>query len=585
MIKNINITIDGKKIVAKQGQTILDVAEENEIFIPRLCFLKGIHEEGDCRLCSVKINDQSNLKSACRTIIEEDMNILTDDLDVYDRVTMNLEFLTHKHTFNCFSCSREGACEFLDLVKRYSIDDEITKKYGTNDSPLYFSDSSGVMVIDSAKCVLCGRCVSACESFTGLSVLGYNERGANTYIGPALFHNLEDAGCIYCGKCMQACPTGALREKDDIKRFEQAIRDRTKKVIVQVAPSVRAALGEEFGYPIGTNVEGKVFAALKALGVDQIIDTNFTADLTIMEEGSEFIDRLNNNGPFPMLTSCSPGWVNYLEIYNPELIPNLSSCKSPQQMAGAVVKTYYSKQLDLKPEEIVSVAIMPCIAKKEEARRSDMGRDGYQDVDIVLTTREFARLIKHRGIDFRALKPRKAFGELAVYTGAGNIFGATGGVMEAALRTVTELLEEKPTAINFEEVRGLKDIKEATYVVKGMNINIAVVHGGAAIKEFMEILKKSNKTYHFVELMGCTGGCINGGGQPYLNSRQFESIDIRGLRAKVLYDIDENSQIRKSHKNPSIEKIYKDFLGKPNSKIAHELLHTKYKKRPNYNNI
>ncbi len=585
MSKDVNITIDNKKIIAKSGQTILSVAEENKIFIPRLCFLKGIHEEGGCRLCSVKVNDQINLKSACRTIVEENMNVKTDDLDVYNSVSMNLEFLTHKHIFDCFSCSREGACEFLELVQRYSVDDDLTKKYGRNDTPLYYSDSSGAMVIDSSKCVLCGRCVSACESFTGLSILGYNERGADTYIGPALFHSLEDAGCIYCGKCMQVCPTGALSEKSDIRRFEQAIRDTSKKVIVQVAPSVRAALGEEFGYPIGTNVEGQMFAAIKELGVDQIIDTNFTADLTILEEGTEFIERVKNGGPFPMLTSCSPGWVNYLEIYNPEFIPNLSSCKSPQQMAGAVIKTYYAKQLDLKPEEIVSVSIMPCIAKKTEARREDMGRDGYKDVDIVLTTREFARLIKHRKINFKELKPIKPFGELAVYTGAGNIFGATGGVMEAALRTVTEILEEKPTPIEFKELRGLKDIKEATYEIKGVKVNIAVVHGGAAIKKFMEILKKGRKTYHFVELMGCTGGCINGGGQPYITSRQFESIDVRGLRAKVLYDIDADALIRKSHDNPSVTKIYKEFLEKPNSKLSHKLLHTHYKKRGNYENV
>ncbi len=585
MSKKIKLMINGQEITTTSDQSILKVAEQNDIFIPRLCFLEGIHEEGNCRLCSVRVNGQKSLKPACRTNVEEGMNIITDDVEIYKHVSTNLELLAHKHRFECFTCTREDNCEFLDLLKRYSIENDLNHMYGLYDKPRYFSDSSDVMVIDSSKCILCGRCVSACEQLSGLSILGFNERGSDTYIGPALFHSLEDAGCIYCGKCIQACPTGALGEKDDVKQLEYALRDPKKTVVVQVAPSVRAAIGEEFGYPIGTNVEGKMFAALKALGIHEIMDTNFTADLTIMEEGTEFISRLENGGPFPMFTSCSPGWVNYLELYNPELIPNLSSCKSPQQMAGALIKTYYANELKLDPKNIVSVAIMPCIAKKEEARRPDMGRDGYKDVDIVLTTREFARLVKHRQIPFKDLKPIKPFGELAVYTGAGNIFGATGGVMEAALRTVTEILEGKSTPINFSDVRGIKDIKEASYMIKGTQVNVAVVHGGAAIKEFLASLKTSDKQYHFVEFMGCTGGCINGGGQPIVPAKLYESNDVRILRASVLYNIDAQAELRKSHQNPSVIKIYEKFLGKPNSHLSHELLHTHYKKRESYSTI
>ena len=585
MIKDIHININGKDITAKSNQTVLKIAEENGIYIPRLCYFEGIHEEGNCRVCSVKINNQKNLKPACKTLVEEGMKVVTDDLDVYQAVTMNLELLSHKHHFECFNCSREDNCEFLDLLRRYSVENELTHLYGAHDAHRYFSDSSGVLELDSSKCILCGRCVSACEAYTGLGILNYNERGSETYIGPALFHSLEDAGCIYCGKCIQACPTGALSEKDDIRLVEMALRDPKKKMIVQVAPSIRATLGEEFGYPVGTNVEGQMFAALHALGIDEIMDTNFTADLTILEEGTEFINRLENNGPFPMFTSCSPGWVNYLELYHPEYIPNLSSCKSPQQMAGALIKTYYANELKLDPKDIVSLSIMPCIAKKAEAKREDMGRDGYQDVDIVLTTRELARLIKRRKIDFRNLEPIKPFGLLASYTGAGNIFGATGGVMEAALRTVTEVLEDHETPIDFKEVRGNQDIKEATYMIKGTPIHIAVVHGGIAIKTFMEDMIKNKKMYHFVEIMGCTGGCINGGGQPIVPAKIYEKVDIRSKRASVLYDIDAKSELRKSHYNPFVKKLYEDFLGKPNSHKSHELLHTSYKKREVYHNI
>lgn len=585
MIKEVSIKINGVDIVAHSGETILNVAEKNGFFIPRLCFLGTIHEEGNCRLCSVKVNGQKNLKPACRTSVEEGMNIITDDIDVYETVTTNLELLAHKHHFECFNCSRENNCEFLDLLRIYSVENELTHLYGYHDAPTYFSDTSGALVLDSSKCILCGRCVSACDHYTGLGILNFNQRGSETYVGPAQFHNLEDAGCILCGKCIQSCPTGALREKDDIRALEHALRDPRKVVIAQVAPAVRAALGEEFGYPMGTNVEGQMFASLKALGIDEIMDTNFTADLTILEEGTEFIKRLQTGGPFPMFTSCSPGWVNQLEQYYPEYIPNLSSCKSPQQMAGALIKTYYAKKMNLDPKNIVSLSIMPCIAKKSEAKRPDMGRDGYRDVDIVLTTREFARIIRRHKIPFNRLEPIKPYGMLATYTGAGSIFGATGGVMEAALRTVTEILEEKSTPIEFTNVRGTTGIKEASMTIKGQEINVAVIHGAKETGQFLKQLKKSDKTYHFIEVMGCTGGCVNGGGQPIVPSYIVEKEPVRAIRASVLYDIDKRASYRKSHENPFVLEIYQNFLGEPNSHKAHELLHTHYHSREPYTKV
>ncbi len=585
MSKQINVTINGKTYEASANETILEVAARNDVYIPRLCFLKNIHEEGNCRICSIKVEGQRNLKPACKTQVQDGMRIITNDQDVYDYVSMNLELLAKKHHFECFKCSREDNCEFLDLLRRYSVDNEFSHMYGFHPEDYYYTDSSGVMVIDSSKCILCGRCVSACEKQSGLSIIHFNERGSNTYVGPAQFHALEDAGCIYCGKCIQACPTGALREKDDIKAVERALRDPHKKVVVQVAPSVRAALGESFGYPIGTNVEGQMFEALRRMGFDEIMDTNFTADLTILEEGTEFIHRLKNDGVFPMFTSCSPGWVNYLEQYYPEYIPNMSSCKSPQQMAGALIKTYYADKMSLNPKDVVSVSIMPCIAKKAEARRIDMGRDGYQDVDFVLTTREFSRLIKRHDLDLKTLPKSEPYGMLQAYTGAGAIFGATGGVMEAALRSVSEILEQKSTPVEFKEVRGHADIKEATYTISGKKINVAVVHGGVAIKMFLDSLKDNPKTYHFVEFMGCTGGCINGGGQPIVPAKLQEKYDVRKLRANVLYDIDAQKELRKSHENPFVKALYDEFLEKPNSHKAHKLLHTTYNKREPYSNV
>jgi len=582
MPKLVKVTINDQVVHVPENYSILRACEENGIYIPRLCFLDSVHEDGNCRLCSVEVDGGHNLKPSCKTLVHDGMKVVTENKRIYDYVSTNLDLLASNHHFECFKCSREENCELLDLLRRYSVLNTYSDLYGYELKSTKLNNTSEAMVIDSSKCVLCGRCVSACEKYTGIGVLDFNKRGNKTYVGPANFRGLEDAGCIYCGKCIQACPTGALREQDDIKVFERAVRDQSKTVIVQVAPSIRASLGEEFGYPVGTNVEGKMFGTLYELGVNEIMDTNFTADLTIVEEGSEFLDRMQNDGVLPMFTSCSPGWVNYLELYYPEFIPNVSSCKSPQQMAGALIKTYYAKKLNKDPKDIVSVSIMPCVAKKAEARRSDMGRDGYQDVDIVLTTRELARLIKRRGIDFKNVQPMEPFGDLARYTGAASIFGATGGVMEAALRTVSDLLDSEAHLMDFKEVRGKENIKEATYHLAGQDINVAVVHGAAAIHDFLEHLKEGKKTYHFVEFMGCVGGCINGGGQPIVKAKDFERIDVIKERTKVLYTMDQKAILRKSHLNPAVQKLYSDFLNKMSHHDLHSLLHTHYKGRSPY---
>jgi NADP-reducing hydrogenase subunit HndD len=582
MPETVRITLNNNTYDVSSTQTVLKACEEHGINIPRLCYLEGIHEEGNCRLCVVEINEGKTLKPACQTMVENGMRVVTENKRIYDYVSMNLELLASNHHFECFKCSREENCEFLDLLRAYSIGNEFSDLYGYELKDPHLGMTSEAMVVDSSKCILCGRCVSACQVFTGLGILDFNHRGSKTYVGPAQFHDLDDAGCLYCGKCIQACPTGALREKDDIKRFEQAIRDHEKTVVIQVAPAVRAALGEEFGYPVGTNVEGKLFSSLYALGVNEILDTNFAADLTIMEESAEFLDRLQNNKTLPLFTSCSPGWINYLELYYPEFIDHVSSCKSPQQMAGAIIKTYYAKRLEKRPEDIVSVSVMPCVAKKAEAAREGMGRDGYRDVDIVLTTRELGRLIRRRGIDFKHLSPMEPFGDLAKYTGAAAIFGASGGVMEAALRTVSETICGRSAPLVFTDVRGEAGIKEATYTLNGMDVNVAVVQGGVAIKTFLEHLKTTDKTYHFVEFMGCIGGCINGGGQPIVKARDRQKIDLIQARASVLYKMDERSVVRKSHLNMSVRRLYDEYLDGLGKEGIHDLLHTHYHARIPY---
>ena len=581
MQKLVTVTIDGKTIQVPAEYTIMQAADELGINIPRLCFLKDINENASCRVCVVEIAGMRSLKNSCSVQVWEGINVLTNTKRVRSAVKQTLELIAANHRFDCWKCPREHNCELLALLRRYSIDN-VMGESNVYAKKLPIVNESEAIVFDSSKCVLCGRCIGACEKLAGTNVLDFNNRGFVTCVGSPLNHSIEDSGCIYCGKCIQACPTGAIREKEQIDYVQEELANKENYLVATFAPAVRAAIGEEFGNPIGTNCEGKLYASLNELGFDDITDVNFAADLTIMEEGTEFIGRLKKHlageeVALPMITSCSPGWIRYIEHYYPEYLPNLSSCKSPQQMQGAMIKHYYAKKIGVDPAKIKVVSIMPCIAKKYEANRPEMEKDGLRDIDYVLTTRELARLIKRNGIDFNNLADYTPESPLAKYTGAGVIFGATGGVMEAALRTVIHVLDPAiEDKVDLSVVRGVENgIKEATLKIAGLDVNVAVVHGSVNLPELFKRIKEG-KQYHFIEVMACTGGCINGGGQPIVNAKQQESCDVRALRASVLYQIDKDTKFHKSHENQAVLDAYKEFLGEPNSHTAHELLHTHY---------
>ena len=576
-MENITIKINGMDVSAPAGSTILEAARLAHVEIPTLCFLKDINEVAACRICTVEING-GRLAPACVYPINPGLEVVTGSPRLRDYRKKTLQLILSNHNRSCLSCVRSGDCELQNLCRELGVDAE--DYYDGEKTVSALDESAAHMVRDNSKCILCRRCSAVCEKVQGIGVIGPNERGFATFIGSAFDMGLGETSCVSCGQCITVCPTGALYEKSNMDDIAAAIADPSKHVVVQTAPAVRAGLGEEFGYEIGTNVEGKMVSALRRLGFDKVFDTNFGADLTILEEAHEFIDRVQNGGVLPMITSCSPGWIKYCEHYFPDMTENLSSCKSPQQMFGAVVKSYYAEKMGLKPEDIVSVSVMPCTAKKFEIGRADEAANGVPDVDYTMTTRELAQMIRREGIRFTALPEEDFDTPLGLGTGAAIIFGATGGVMEAALRTAVETLTgeelEKP---EFIDVRGTQGIKEATYHVAGMDVNIAVASGLGNARELLNRVKAGEANYHFIEIMGCPGGCVNGGGQPQQPGYVRNTKDIRALRAKVLYDVDEAKAIRKSHENPAIKELYETFLGEPGSHKAHHLLHTTYVKR------
>lgn len=577
-MENITIKINGTAVSAPKGSTILEAARIAHIEIPTLCFLKEINEIGACRMCVVEVKGARSLVASCVYPINPDMEVWTNTPKVLDSRRKTLQLLLSDHNKKCLSCVRSGHCELQTLSAELGVEDE--GYYEGAMSKSCPDESAAHMVRDNSKCVLCRRCTAVCDKVQGIGVIGANDRGFDTHIGSAFKMGLGDTSCVSCGQCIAVCPTGALYEKDYVDEVLAAIADPSKHVIVQTAPSVRAGLGEEFGYPIGTNVEGKMAAALRRIGFDRAFDTNFGADLTIMEEANEFVQRVQHGGVLPMITSCSPGWVKYCEHYFPDLTEHLSTCKSPQQMFGAIAKSYYAEKEGLKPEEIVSVSIMPCTAKKFEIGRDDQAANGVPDVDYSLTTRELAKMIRKLGIRFNDLPDEEFDTPLGLGSGAAVIFGATGGVMEAALRTAVETLTgEELKALDFTDVRGIQGIKEATYQVAGLNVKVAVASGLGNAKKLLDKVRAGEADYHFIEIMGCPGGCVNGGGQPRQPGPVRNTVDIRSLRAKVLYDADRDNPVRKSHENPAIKELYAAYLGEPGSKMAHHLLHTSYVKR------
>ena len=579
-MNTVNITIDGIKVTVPADYTVLEAAKEAKIYIPTLCYLKDINQIGACRMCLVEASGTRGLAAACVLPVTEGMVVTTNNEKIRKARKANLELLLSNHNRECTSCVRAGNCELRTLCTELGVRDY---PYEGSKTESVVDDLSPSIVRDNSKCILCRRCVAACNDVQKIGAIGVGRRGFKTRVGCIYDKSLVDSPCVNCGQCIAACPTGALHEKDSTADVWSALADPDKHVVVQPAPAVRAALGEEFGMPVGTCVTGKLAAALRRLGFDKVFDTNFGADLTIMEEGTEFLGRLTNGGVLPMITSCSPGWIKYCETFYPEFLPNLSSCKSPHEMLGAVIKTYYAEKNGIDPAKIYTVSVMPCTAKKFEARREELSHDGLADVDAVITTRELARMIKEAGIDFVSLDDESFDEMLGDSTGAADIFGATGGVMEAALRTVYEKATGKTLeSVDFEAVRGVEGIKEATVDVGGTEVRVAVANGTGNASRLLEMVKSGEKSYHFIEIMGCPGGCVTGGGQPILTARQQMSMDAKKLRAAALYSEDAGKKLRKSLENPSIKKIYDEFFGEPNSHKAHELLHTHYIPRPKF---
>lgn len=574
----VHLKINNRDVTAESGQTILEAARENGIYIPTLCYLKDINKSGACRVCLVEVKRARTLLSACTTPVSEGMEVFTNSERALKGRKNSVELIMSNHNKNCLSCKRNQNCELQRLCEELGVREN--RFEGEKTTATLESASYGI-VRDTSKCVLCQRCVETCKKVQGLGILGLQYRGFNTIVGPVYNSSFNDVNCMQCGQCVINCPVGALTEKEDIDYVVDALNDPNKTVIIQTAPAVRASLGEEFGMPIGSRVTGKMVSALKACGFDRVYDTNFGADLTIMEEGSELLRRLTNGGTLPMFTSCSPGWIRYIEYEYPELLPNLSSAKSPHMMFGAICKSYWAKNKGIDPKDIFVVSVMPCIAKKSEIQRPENKTTGYVDVDAVLTTRECARLIKMFGVEWDELEDDEFDQDLlGDYTGAAVIFGATGGVMEAALRTVKQKLDGvKLEKVDFEACRGMAGVKEAEVELNGTKIWIAITSSMTAAKPLLEEVKNGTSKYTFIEVMGCPGGCINGGGQSIIPSRVKNGklgYGYKELRMKALYDEDVLSELRVSSDNVQIQQLYNDFLEEPGSEIAEELLHTTY---------
>ena len=580
-METVKVKINGFEVEVPKGSTILEAAHKAGVRIPTLCYLKGINAIGACRMCLVEVKGARALAAACVYPVNDGMEVFTNTPNLRKARKTTLELILSNHRMDCLSCPRNGNCELATLAKEYGVDQY---KYGNgHELAPDIDDSAPHLIRDNSKCILCRRCEAVCRNNQFVAVIGANERGFRTHIASPFGMSLNETPCINCGQCITVCPTGALQPKDDTQKVWDAIADPTKHVVVGPAPSVRAQLGECFGMPIGTNVEGKLVAALRRLGFDRVFDVDTAADMTIMEEGTELLERIQNGGTLPMITSCSPGWVKFCETYYPEFIPNISSCKSPQQMYGALMKTYYAQKQGLDPKDIFVVSVMPCTAKKFEITRDNQAAAGYPDIDVSITTVELANMIRRAGIQFTDLPDEEFDPIFGIASGAAHIFGATGGVMEAALRTVYEVATgETAPSVDYHEVRGTADIKEATYDIGGLKVNVAVTSGLANAAKLLDSVKRGEKNYHFIEVMCCPGGCVNGGGQPDQPGYVRNFTDLRALRAKALYSEDEASVYRKSHENPVVKEIYDTFLEKPGSHKAHEILHTSYVERPIY---
>lgn len=573
MSNTVHLTINHMPLEVPEGTRIIEAAQMIGINVPHLCYHPDQTIKAHCRMCMVEVTGQRKLLAACSTVVWEGMEVITDSRRVYDAQVGVLDLILSDHKQNCLSCSRNGSCELQDLCRRFNRLRPDLPDISSDEPPRLDNPS---IIRDPAKCVKCGRCVKVCSEVQGISALTYANRSGDFRVTTAFDAPMDQTDCVLCGQCTLVCPVGALVEYDYTSQVRHAIQDPKKHVIVQVAPSVRVGLGDDFGLEPGALVTGKMVTALKMLGFDKVFDTNFSADLTIMEEGHELLDRIKNGGKLPMITSCSPGWVTYLEKHHPELIEHLSTAKSPQAMFGAVAKTYYAQRMGWDPHDVVSVSVMPCTAKKYEAARPELGRDGYQDVDFVLTTRELAKLIRYEGMNLATLPDSEFDAPLGVGSGAGAIFGATGGVMEAALRTAYEAFTGKTLPrLEFEAVRGeINGIREATVDLDGTPVKVAVANGLKNAEEVIRRIQSGEADYMFVEIMACPGGCIGGGGQPIGTDNAK-----RDARIKALYALDQSLPLRKSHENPDIKTIYEEFFGAPLSHKAHELLHTHYHAR------